>query len=81
VDHSGREGRDRLEILTALISAPSFDPIFRDGIVRIPQGHPVYQWACVVGGCERIRYSGFDLCSMHGQQWATAQATGWYEPG
>ena len=29
-----REGRDRLEILTALISAPSFDPLFRPEIGR-----------------------------------------------
>ena len=33
-----REGRDRLEILTALISAPSFDPLFRGDIIKIPPG-------------------------------------------
>jgi hypothetical protein len=38
-----REGRDRLEILAALISAPSFDPLFRPDIVKVPAGHPVYQ--------------------------------------
>ena len=26
---TGRQDRDRLEILTALINAPSFDPLFR----------------------------------------------------
>ena len=35
-----REGRDRLEILSALISAPSFDPLFRGDIIKIPAGHP-----------------------------------------
>jgi integrase len=71
-----REGRDRLEILTALIGAPSFDPLFRETIIRIPQGHPVYQWDCAVSGCERVRSGGTDLCSVHLQQWGTARAAG-----
>ena len=33
-----REGRDRLEILSALISAPSFDPLFRAISSRSPPG-------------------------------------------
>ncbi len=32
--HGGREGRDRLEVLTALISAPSVDPLFRGEIIE-----------------------------------------------
>ncbi|MFJ1816760.1 hypothetical protein [Streptomyces sp. NPDC088139] len=65
-DRPDREGRDRLEILTALIGAPAFDPIFRDVIIRVPQGHRVYQWACVVDACERARHSGLDLLSAYG---------------
>ena len=45
-----RAGRDRLEVLTALISAPSFDPLFRADIIKIPPGHPVYRWNCLVDG-------------------------------
>jgi hypothetical protein len=48
-----RAGRDRLEILAALISAPSFDPLFRAEIITVPPGHPVYRWNCLVTGCER----------------------------
>jgi integrase len=70
-----REVRDRLEILTALIGGPTFDPLFRTDIVRIPRGHAVYRWECVVGGCERGRGSG-DLCSIHRQEWAQAQEHG-----
>ncbi|WP_411146842.1 tyrosine-type recombinase/integrase [Streptomyces sp. x-80] len=71
-----REGRDRLEILTALIGGPSFDPIFRGVLVRVPQDHPVYQWGCVVGACERVRSGGTDLCSNHLRQWGEARESG-----
>ncbi|WP_392668823.1 tyrosine-type recombinase/integrase [Streptomyces sp. LN785] len=70
-----REERDRLEILSALIGGPSFDPLFRTDIVRIPRGHAVYRWECTVGGCERGRGSG-DLCSIHRQEWAQAMERG-----
>ncbi|WP_224302059.1 tyrosine-type recombinase/integrase [Streptomyces olivaceus] len=75
-DRPERKGRDRLEILTALIGAPAFDPMFRDVIIRVPQGHRVYQWACVVDACERARHSGLDMCSTHFQEWRTARASG-----
>jgi len=70
-----RVGRDRLEILTALIGGPSFEPMFRTDIVRIPRGHPIYQWDCVISGCERVRGTG-DLCSIHREEWARAKAQG-----
>jgi integrase len=72
----GRAGRDRLEILTALISGPSFDPLFRSDIIQIPRGHPVYRWECVVGGCERTRSGGSDLCSVHSREFAAARERG-----
>ncbi|MEU9255948.1 hypothetical protein AB0D66_29430 [Streptomyces sp. NPDC048270] len=71
-----REGRDRLEILTALIGAPSFDPIFRGMLVRVPQDHPAYQGGCVVGACKRVRSGGADLCSNHLQRWAKGSGSG-----
>lgn len=71
-----RVGRDRLEILTALIGSPSFDPVFRTDIVRIPRGHRTYRWWCVVNGCERVRSSGVDLCSVHRRAWSDASQRG-----
>ena len=39
-DRPDRVGRDRLEILTALIAGPSFDPIFRPDVIEIPRAAP-----------------------------------------
>jgi integrase len=74
--HPGRAGRDRLEILAALISAPSFDSVFRTDIIQIPRGHPVYRWECVVDGCERTRSGGSDMCSVHWREWTAARERG-----
>jgi integrase len=71
-----RTGRDRLEILTALINAPSFDPIYRCEVIRIPRGHPVYRWECLVDGCGRTRSGAADLCHTHRQEFADAGALG-----
>ncbi|MBO0806338.1 MAG: tyrosine-type recombinase/integrase, partial [Nocardiopsaceae bacterium] len=70
-----REGRDRLEILTALISAPSFDPLFRGDIITIPAGHPVYRWNCLASGCGRPARSG-DLCDGHERLWRKRRGEG-----
>jgi integrase len=72
----GREGRDRLEILAALLNAPSVDPLFRAEVIKIPAGHPVYRWYCLVAGCERPKKSGGDLCSAHLDQWRDRQRGG-----
>ena len=71
-----RESRDRLEILTALISAPSFDPMFRAEIITIPPNHPVYRWNCLVTGCERPKTGHGDLCWAHLVQWRARQRNG-----
>ena len=71
-----RAGRDRLEILTALISAPSFDPVFRADIIKIPAGHPVYRWNCLVTDCERPTMGHGDLCSAHEMLWRKRRAEG-----
>ncbi|WP_236669846.1 tyrosine-type recombinase/integrase [Streptomyces antimycoticus] len=75
-DGPDREFRDRLEILTALMGAPSFDSVFREVIIRIPRGHRVYQWHCVVDRCERVRHAGVDLCSAHFQEWGAVRESG-----
>jgi integrase len=71
-----REGGDRLGILTALISAPSFDPLFRAGIVKIPAGHPVYRWDCLAAGCERAARGRGGLCSAHEVLWRRCRGEG-----
>jgi integrase len=74
--YGARAGRDRLELLTALIDGPAFDPLFCGEVIRIPAGHPVFRWACLVPGCERSRKGSLDMCSVHHEQWAQAQARG-----
>ena len=76
-----RPGRDRLEILAALISAPSFDPLFRAEIIAIPPGHPVYRWNCLVAGCERPKMGHGDLCSAHLELWREARRNGELKAG
>lgn len=71
-----RTGNDRLELLTALISSPSCEPLFRQEVIRIPPDHPVYPWQCVVADCERPRWAKNDLCAEHKAQWNKAKATG-----
>lgn len=70
-----REGRDRLEIMTALVSAPSFDPLFRGDIIKIPAGHPVYRWNCLAG-CERTVMGHGDLCAAHQVLWRRHRGEG-----
>ncbi|MDH6522536.1 hypothetical protein M2163_000954 [Streptomyces sp. SAI-135] len=71
-----RIGRDRLELLTALIEAPGFDPLFRDTLIYVPAQHPVFAWQCAVEGCERIRRVGHNLCGTQYLQWEQAEQTG-----
>jgi hypothetical protein len=37
-----RQRRDRLELLSALISGPGFDPLLRGDIIAFPRDHPVF---------------------------------------
>ena len=67
-DVPGRAGRDRLELLTALIAAPGFDPLYRRDVIRIPPDHPVYGWGCHVPGCECVA-PGRGLCAAHEREW------------
>ena len=71
-----RVAHDRLEILTALINAPSFDPTYYPDILKIPRSHPVYRWHCVVEGCERVRSGHIDSCAAHHEEWVRARDGG-----
>jgi hypothetical protein len=68
--HGSRADRDRLELLTALIAAPGFDPLYRPDLIKIPPRHPVYGWGCQVPGCECVA-PGRGLCTAHEREWKT----------
>jgi integrase len=67
-DDRSRVGRDRLELLSALIAAPGFDALYRSDLIPIPPDHPVYGWRCQVPGCECVA-RGPGLCVAHERQW------------
>lgn len=74
-DYESRVHQDRLELLSALIASPTFDPLFRDEVIRIPPDHYVLAWACNVPNCERPRSDSTDkLCSNHHRDWLVAAA-------
>ncbi|MDN5749398.1 MAG: site-specific integrase [Pseudonocardia sp.] len=66
-----RAAGDRLELLTALINGPRFDPLLRGTLLEFPPGHAVVGWTCAVNDCPRPRGQryGNDLCGEHSQQW------------
>ncbi|MFE6380577.1 tyrosine-type recombinase/integrase [Streptomyces roseolus] len=64
-----RETRDRLEVLTALLSGPHVEPLFRETVIRVPGDHAVFGWLCRVGGCSRSRANSRDLCHPHKMEW------------
>ncbi|WP_326830023.1 hypothetical protein OIE13_12355 [Streptosporangium sp. NBC_01810] len=76
VSRQDRASGDRLELLTALINAPNFDPVFRDEIVRIPADHPTYRWICAVDQCERAPGLGQELCHAHRAEWTKQREAG-----
>lgn len=75
-DDTSRVRRDRLELLTALITAPSFDPLYREAVINVPPQHPVYAWQCSIDGCQRSRRMGHSICGSHNDLWNQAQTTG-----
>ena len=74
-DDRTRAGRDRLELLTALLAAPAVDPVYRAGVIELPPDHPVYGWACQVEGCQ-CAAQGWQLCVRHVGQWRDARKSG-----
>ncbi|MEV1170932.1 hypothetical protein [Nonomuraea sp. NPDC049784] len=75
-DGSSRVRRDRLELLTALLTAPNVEPLFRDDVIVLPPQHPTFAWQCMVQDCERTRRPGGTLCFTHIEQWGQAKETG-----
>lgn len=66
---TGQVGRDRLELLRALINGPKFDPLYRGDVITIPADHLVYRWSCHVPGCERAKSNLLDFCHVHTGEW------------
>ncbi|MER5615395.1 tyrosine-type recombinase/integrase [Streptomyces sp. NPDC002215] len=71
-----REVRDRLELLHALIQAPTFAPVFRSDIIQVPRDHQVYGWGCHVPECERTAEPDRVLCHNHQREWQAARTAG-----
>ncbi|MFJ9368459.1 tyrosine-type recombinase/integrase [Nocardia sp. NPDC101769] len=75
-DNGSRQTRDRLELLAALIAAPSFDPLYRDDIIEVPRDHPAFGWGCQVADCERVKMQSTPTCANHHLEWKAAKAEG-----
>ena len=75
-EDASRARRDRLELLTALMEAPGFDPLYRSDLIAIPPQHPVYGWECVVGDCGRVKMDNDGLCDAHRTEWRQARQAG-----
>ncbi|MEU1377424.1 site-specific integrase [Streptomyces triculaminicus] len=73
---ASRTVRDRLEILTALTHAPTFDPAFHADIIRLPRDHAVFGWGCRVPECQRSAQPHGTLCLSHQSQWREARRKG-----
>ncbi|MFD7537498.1 hypothetical protein [Streptomyces sp. NPDC059819] len=62
-----RVSRDRLEVLSALLSAPTVPEIFRSELMRFDPFDPVYGWRCRVVDCPAPAAHGGGglLCTIH----------------
>ncbi len=68
-----RTRRDRLEVLTALIGGPEFDPVLRGGVLKIPPTPRVHPWNCTVPDGPRSRWRRYAMCAVHADQWQEAE--------
>lgn len=75
-EDASRARRDRLELLTALMMAPGFDPLYRSDLIAIPPQHRVYGWECVAEGCGRVKKDNDGLCQEHRLEWRQAREAG-----
>jgi hypothetical protein len=73
---ANRTRGDRLEILTALIDAPSFDRLHRPDVIVVPGDHPHFRWSCGVPDCEKPQEPAKDYCYVQRRQWIKMRADG-----
>jgi len=71
-----RTTSDRLELLTALLNAPTFDAAFHTDVIDLPGDHPVYAWECGVPRCERPLNPGTEFCHIHLRDWGRQRREG-----
>ncbi|WP_406100731.1 hypothetical protein OG698_00645 [Streptomyces sp. NBC_01003] len=79
VDVGGARSRtssDRLEVLTALIAAPSFDPLLRGDVIVVPPHHETFAWRCGVPECERALHESTEFCTVHYRDWSRMRKEG-----
>ncbi|MEY9839361.1 tyrosine-type recombinase/integrase [Streptacidiphilus sp. EB103A] len=76
VGRTSRTITDRLELLRALIAGPSFDPLFREDLIRVPGDHHAYGWLCKVAGCQRAAEGTREHCQTHTKEWMRVKASG-----
>ncbi|MET7605139.1 tyrosine-type recombinase/integrase [Streptomyces avermitilis] len=76
--HQGpsRTTTDRLEVLSTLMTAPSFDPLFTTEVIRMPGDHEAYGWICKVPQCERAQEPARSLCANHEIEWRKQRKNG-----
>ncbi|GAA3819077.1 hypothetical protein GCM10022403_060610 [Streptomyces coacervatus] len=67
---------DRLELLTALMAAPTFEAFLRDDVIDAPPDHPTYGWMCCLEDCGCPREPGYDHCQFHTRQWRQMRDAG-----
>ena len=66
-----RSERDRAELLTALLNAPSVDDFYRGrDLIVIPADHPQFGWGCAVPECVAATPSGQIYCRKHNLEWS-----------
>lgn len=75
-----RQHRDRLEILSVLMSAPNFSSLFRSDIIDVPADYPGLPWRCAIPGCERTRSSALEFCPAHSKLWRMQRNSGSTKP-
>jgi len=67
---------DRLEVLAALMAAPTFDPLYRDNVIEVAGDHPVYGWVCKLPDCKRAQNPGYEWCQAHYKEWCGRRKAG-----
>jgi len=70
-----RESRDRVEVLTALLSAPNVEAFYRDDVIKVEPQHPVYAWECMAVACDAPRTGSKILCDAHLRRWNALSVT------
>jgi integrase len=77
-EHASRRGRDRLELLAALLHGPTVEEIYHQVVIDFPRDHPDYSWGCTIPDCARpqVWMDGAKMCKEHYDNWLQARDSG-----